>query len=107
MDIKKNSNIGNSAAEVIIQKSTNKNKKFMANVNGKLIHFGAAGYEDYLQHNNEMRRERYIKRHEKRENWNDPTTAGFYARWVLWNKETIDESMRDINKRFNLNVKME
>jgi len=124
MDIKNNSNIGNSAAEVIIQKSTNKNKKFMANVNGKLIHFGAAGYEDYLQHNNEKRRERYIKRHqpsttsrvdignkscrhEKRENWNDPTTAGFWSRWLLWNKETIDESMRDINKRFNLNVKME
>ena len=93
--------------EVIIQKSTNKNKKFMANVHGKLIHFGAAGYEDYLQHNNEKRKERYIKRQEKRENWNDPTTPGFYARWVLWNKETIDESMRDINKRFNLNVKME
>ena len=106
MDIKNNSNIGSKTAEVIIQKSTNKNKKFMANVNGKLIHFGAAGYEDYLQHNNEKRRERYIKRHEKRENWNDPTTAGFWSRFLLWNKETIDESMRDINKRFNLNVKM-
>ena len=102
MEVKNNSNI----AEVVIQKSTNKNKKFMANVNGKLIHFGAAGYEDYLQHNNEKRRERYIKRHEKRENWNDPTTAGFWARHLLWQEKTMEEAITRINKRFDLNIKL-
>ena len=93
--------------EVIIQKSTNKNKKFMANVHGKLIHFGAAGYEDYLHHTNDNRKERYIKRHEKRENWNDPTTAGFWSKRLLWNKKSLKDSMHDINKRFNLKMKME
>ena len=37
MDIKNNFNIGGKTAEVIIQKSTNKNKKFMANVHGNLF----------------------------------------------------------------------
>ena len=93
--------------EVIISKSTNKNKKFMANINGKLINFGQAGASDYLQHNDDGRKQRYIKRHEKREKWDDPMTAGYYSRWVLWNKKTIDESIADINKRFILNVKIE
>ena len=106
MEVKNNFNNGKSVAEVIIQKSTNKNKKFMANVNGKLIHFGAAGFSDYLHHTDEGRKQLYIKRHEQRENWNDPTTAGFWSRWLLWNKNTIDDSITDINKRFNLNVKM-
>ena len=92
--------------EVIIQKSTNTNKKFMANVHGKLIHFGAAGYSDFLHHNDDDRKQRYIKRHEKREKWDDPTTAGFWSRWVLWNKKTIAESIADINKRFNLNIEL-
>ena len=42
----------------------------------------------------------------KNEKWDDPTTSGFYARWVLWHKKTIEESIADINKRFNLDVKL-
>ena len=79
----------------------------MIEIDGKLIHFGQAGASDYLQHNDEKRRERYIKRHEKRENWNDPKTAGFWSRWLLWNKNTIDDSIADINKRFNLDVELQ
>ena len=30
----------------------------------------------------------------------------FGASWVLWHKNTIDDSIADINKRFNLNVKI-
>jgi hypothetical protein len=103
MDIKNNSNI----AEVIIKKSDKPEKKFVAIINNdKKVYFGAAGYSDYLQHNDDKRKERYIKRHEKIENWNNPTTAGFWSRWLLWNKEMIAESLADINKRFNLNVEL-
>jgi hypothetical protein len=41
----------------------------------------------------------------KGENWNDPYTAGFWSRWVLWNKPTITESIKDIQKRFS-NIKI-
>ena len=33
--------------------------------------------------------------------WNDPTTAGFYAKHVLWNKPTMKESIADLNKKFS------
>ena len=46
------------------------------------------------------RKERYLKRHEKNESWNDPQTAGFYATHVLWNKPTLKESIADVNRKF-------
>jgi hypothetical protein len=28
-------------------------------------------------------------------------TAGFYAKNILWNKKTIQESVNDLNKKYN------
>ena len=94
--------------EIIISKSKNKNKKYSAVIDGKkTIHFGAVGYEDYSVHKDPERKQRYIDRHKSREDWSDHTTAGFYAKNILWNKPTITESIRDTNKRFkNINIKL-
>ena len=35
----------------------------------------------------------------------DPLTARFYSRWILWNKEGIEDSIADLVKRFkNLSI---
>ena len=66
--------------EVIITKSKKKDKKFDAIIDGKkTISFGAKGYSDFTQHKDPERKQRYLNRHKKNENWNDPKTAGFYA----------------------------
>lgn len=94
--------------KVEIKPSTNKNKKYMAiffddnNKRIKTIHFGAKGMSDFTIHKDKERKERYLKRHQKRENWNDPKTAGALSRWILWNKPTLKGSIRDYKKRFNL-----
>ena len=64
------------------------NKKFDAIIGNKTVSFGAAGYSDMTQHKNPDRKSNYIRRHEKNENWSKDgiKTAGFYSRWVLWNK---------------------
>ena len=73
----------------------------------KTVHLRQAGASDITQHKSEDRKNRYIDRHKKNENWNDPTTAGFYSRWITWNKPTLTESIRDTNRRFkNINIKM-
>lgn len=68
----------------------------------KKIRFGRKGYEDFTIHKDEERKQRYIDRHKKRENWDKSgiDTAGFWSRWLLWNKRTIKESYEDIKKRF-------
>ena len=66
--------------EIIIKPSHDKNKKFDAVINNKkTIPFGQAGSSDMTQHKNEDRKQRYIERHKKNENWNNPYTAGFYV----------------------------
>ena len=87
---------------VYILKSHRRGKKFDAIVNGeKVISFGAEGMEDFTIHKDEERKNRYIKRHEKREDWGNAYSAGFYSRWLLWNKPTLKESVEDLNKRFH------
>jgi hypothetical protein len=75
-------------------------KFFILTGSGHKVYFGAKGYEDFTMHKDEKRKMAYVKRHERHENWNDPDTAGFWSRWYLWNKPTLEESYRDIQERF-------
>lgn len=86
---------------VVITPSHLKEKKFNAVVNGtKTIPFGAKGMSDFTIHKDEERKQRYINRHRKNEDWGNAYSAGFYSRWILWNKPTLKESVDDLNKRF-------
>ena len=86
--------------EVVIQKSRRKDKKLDAVIDGKkTISFGAAGMSDFTLHKDDDRKQRYIARHQKNENWRDPKTAGFYSRFILWNKPTLQASVNDLNAR--------
>jgi len=92
---------------VRIIKSSRSDKKYMAmfNIDGKkrTTHFGQSGADDYTITKNEEQKKRYLDRHKANENWSDPLTAGALARWILWNKPTITDSIADYKKRFNFN----
>ena len=94
--------------EIVISKSNKKDKKYDARIDGKkTISFGAKGMDDYTITKDDEQKKRYIDRHKSRENWNDPTTAGYLSRWILWAKPTIEESIKDLNKRNkNINFKL-
>jgi hypothetical protein len=86
-------------------KSDKPEKKYYIITNsGRKIYFGAAGMSDFTKHKDEARKERYINRHKNNENWGKSgiDTAGFWSRWLLWNKKTIKESYNDIKNRFNI-----
>ena len=86
-----------------VTKSDRKGKKLVAKFDdGTQTHFGAAGFEDFTTTGDEERKKRYLDRHRANENWNDPKSAGALARWILWNKPTFSESVKDFKKRFNL-----
>ena len=89
--------------EIIIKKSKRSDKKLDAVIDSKkTVSFGAAGMSDYTLHKDPERKQRYIDRHKKNEDWTKGgiKTPGFYAKHVLWNKPTLKASVDDLNKKF-------
>jgi len=93
--------------KMVVEKGTAKNKKLKAifydgDKKIKTVQFGSKGMSDFTIHKDKERKQRYLDRHRKRENWNDPMTAGALSRWILWNKPTLEGSIKDFKKRFKL-----
>lgn len=77
-----------------------KYKYYIITSTGKKVYFGQAGASDMTQHKDPIRKQRYIQRHQSNENWNDINSAGFWSRWLLWEKPTIKASYEYIKNRF-------
>lgn len=91
---------------VYLTKSSKPYKKYMVRIKNKTIHFGASGYSDYTKHKSKNRMKLYETRHRSKENWNKTgiRTAGFWSKWLLWNKPTLKQSIEDIQQRFNIRI---
>lgn len=68
------------------------------------IKFGAFGMNDYTLTGDVSAKQRYEARHASREDWTKSgvLTKGFWSKWILWNKESIDASLKDTIRRFKL-----
>jgi hypothetical protein len=70
----------------------------------KRIYFGATGYNSYIDHKDKDRKNRYLLRHKKREDWN-MLSPGMLSARLLWNLPTLTASIKDTNETFN-NIKI-
>ena len=73
--------------DVRLYLSTRKDKKYMVlNDNGKYIHFGQIGYEDFTKHKDLKRRDAYLKRATKiKGNWkSDKYSPNNLSINILW-----------------------
>jgi hypothetical protein len=69
----------------------------------KTIHFGAAGMDDFTKTKDMAQRNRYLERHEDREDWTASgiATPGFWSRWILWGPYTsIEKNLKAVRKDF-------
>ena len=89
---------------VKLSRSEKPAKKFKVKIGNRTIHFGSRGMSDFTKNKDVARKQRYLARHKARENWGitGVLTAGFWSRWLLWNKPSLLSSKRDIQKRFNI-----
>jgi hypothetical protein len=94
--------------KAVITKSDNKKKKYKVIVTDgdkkKTIHFGQAGANDYTITGDDEAKYRYIDRHKKREDWQNPFTAGFWSLHMLWSDKTIKSSLNKIKKNFDIEI---
>ena len=93
--------------EIYLSKSKRKNKKFVVEMPdfGHQHHFGDSRYEDFTTHGDDKRKSSYLARH-RNGLWSKKGihTAGFWSRWLLWNKSSLKASIKDIEKRFNVKI---
>ena len=77
-------------------------KYYIITKSEKKVYFGQASASDFTINKDEDRKNLYILRHQKNEDWGKSgiDTAGFWSRWLLWNKPTIKESYQDIKRKF-------
>jgi len=74
----------------------------------KRVTFGQAGAGDYTTWPDaiaDKKKELYLKRHGGMgEDWKASgiATPGFWAKWLLWNKRSIEDSLADVRRRFHL-----
>ena len=92
---------------ISVEKSPNSAKKWRATFEEQDGHqkhtdFGDSSMKDYTQHHNELRKASYQARHHKDLQTRDPTRAGYLSWYILWNKPTLQASISDYKKRFNL-----
>jgi hypothetical protein len=99
-----------------LYKSSRKGKKYMLQAHDKRIHFGAKGMRDYTLLNNpkskfylrdktdrDKVREMYRARH-SRDPINTPLTPGALSWFLLWNKPTLDMSLKSYSKRIGVDI---
>ena len=93
--------------ETIVKKSTAKGKKLMAVLpDGRKVHFGARGMSDYTVHGGDARRKSYLARHGAGgQDWGDRETAGYWSRWLLWEKPSLTGAATALRKK-GLKVKL-
>lgn len=61
----------------------------------KKIHFGSKGSKTYLDHHDKIKRENYLKRHIKNEDWQN-VNAGSLSAFILWGYYTdLEKNLYD------------
>jgi Family of unknown function (DUF5754) len=88
--------------EAFLSVSHNPQKKYDVRMGKKTVSFGARGMSDYTLHKDALRKERYLDRHKKREDWTASgiRSPGFWSRWLLWNLPSLTSSAKDLEARF-------
>ena len=71
------------------------------------MNFGATGYEDYTTHHDDSRMDRYLKRHKENEDWTKKgiESSGFWAKHILWNKPSLEASIKDTERKFGIKIR--
>ena len=99
--------------KMVIEKGTGKNKKWKAifyasDSSGdkkiKTTQFGDSRYEDYTQHKDKKRRDKYRLRHKKDLSKGNYMSAGFLSYYILWGESAaLKTNINKYKKMFKLN----
>ena len=91
--------------EVVIRDSPGQKRAYVVithkDSGQKTIQFGDKNSKGtFYDGASEKKRENYLKRHGAgQEDWNNPMSAGFWSRWVLWEKKGREETEKFLRSK--------
>ena len=92
---------------ITITKSTREGKTYQATDGKKTVNFGQKGASDFTKNKDEERKQTYIQRHSNEDHSiSNALSPAFLARNILWNKPTIEASIRDLNRRYKTEFRL-
>jgi hypothetical protein len=94
---------------ISVKRSTKPDKKLEVKLETdqgrtKTLNIGQKGAPDFTKTGDEEQKARYIDRHKAREDWklSGILTAGFWSKNLLWNKPTLEESIKDVKEKYGV-----
>ena len=84
----------------------NESKRFKAYFkDGTITKFGQTNPKTgtFIDQQDKQKKKNYIKRHLKDLETNDYKRAGYLSMFLLWNKENLNDSIKDFNRRIKKN----
>ena len=87
--------------DVVISRSPKDEKRLQAKFESKTIHFGQAGGQAFVDHQDQTKKSAWIARHKVRGNFQNLQTASGLAKNILWNKPNMKASIQNLNAKQN------
>ena len=93
--------------EYILKKSTNKGKRYviiMPDENHK-HHFGSDVGKTYIDGRTDKEKKAWEARHKGDKNYNNIHSGIYWSKNLLWNKKSLKESIKSLEKKLNIKIK--
>ena len=72
--------------------------KYKVKYKNRTLRIGQSGSNDFTKTATKLVKRNYLKRHKVKEDWTDPNTRGYWARWLLWDKPSLAEAVEKQKK---------
>ena len=90
-----------------LKKSNNKGKRYviiMPDENHK-HHFGSETGKTYADGRTDKEKKAWFSRHQKDKNFNNIHSGIYWSKNLLWNKKSLKESIKSLEKKLNIKIK--
>ena len=91
--------------EYILKKSTNKGKRYVIVMDTMEHHFASAGGKTYIDGRTDKEKKAWEARHKGDKNYNNIHSGIYWSKNLLWNKKSLKESIKSLEKKLNIKIK--
>lgn len=92
--------------KIILCKGECPDKQFTVWIDNECVHFGDQSERTFPQHKSLLRKAIWVSQRIGKQDWTITGIYGadFWCRWLLWNHQSLGDSIKDVESRFGITV---